>query len=229
MGTGLQAGKPALAIALSGIVLAASPSSASAAPIFQAGLEAGVLSGLDSLARGGEAGFDLALAFGEHGDRGRTGGEGRASVGVAASAAWDASLDSAFAAIDLRLGFGPSLSISCGWEFPLGDPRLSIPEASTLAHLGCADLPNRLALEARLARFLAGDGRRPSLNLVAGLSWSAYRVLSTDATGSDGGSGTMAANTPAQAKALAEALAGKAGFAAGLRARIMLELRWGGP
>lgn len=228
MGTGLQTGKPALAIALSVIILAVMPPPVAAAPLFQTGFECGVLSGLDSLARGGEAGFDFALAFGEHGDRGRTGEEGKASVGVAASATWDASLGSAFGAIDLRLGFGPSLSISCGWEFPLGDPRLSIPEASTLAHLGCADLPNRLALEARLIRFLAGDGRRPSLSLVAGLSWSAYRVLSTEAIPGDGGSGTMASNASAQAKALAEALAGKEGFAAGLRARIMLELRWGG-
>jgi len=222
-----------LCLALLGLCLATRPLRAAAAPRFQAGVQAGILSGLDSLLRGGEAGFDLALSFGGRGEAGQADQEGRASIGVAASASWDTGLDSAFGALDLILGFGPSLSFSCGWEFSLGDPRLELPEASVLAHLGCAGLPNRLAFEARLARFLAGDGRRPSLDLVAGLSWSAYRVLSTEAYPGDDASGTMAgdpsAKAGARAGALAEALAGKAGFAAGLRARILLELRWGGP
>jgi len=211
------------AVALLGLFLSVLPLPAAASPLFQAGLQAGLLSGLDSLARGCQAGFDLALGLSRGGGMDRSEAEAGASVGLAASLAWDAGLDSAFAALDLRLGFGPSLSLSCGWEIPLGDPSLRIPEASALAHLGCAGLPNRLALEARLARLLAGEGRRPSLGLVAGLSWSAYRVLSTEAAGGDGGAAAV------DATALAEALAGKAGFAAGLRARILLELRWGGP
>lgn len=225
MNTYLPKNQAILAVSLLCCCLSALPWRAGAEPLFQAGLQAGILSGLDSLARGCQAGFDLALAFGERGDMGLAEQGGGASVGFAASAAWDASLDSGFAALDLRFGFGPSLSLSCGWEFPLGDPRLDIPEASALAHLGCAGMPNRLALEARLARFIDGYGRRPSLDLVAGLSWSAYRVLSTEAAGSDGGTEAVAVD----ASALAEALAGKAGFAAGLRARVMLELRWGGP
>lgn len=222
MKTRMPAGLMVIATALLGLCLQALPGRAAAEPLFQAGFQAGVLSGLDSLARGCEAGFDLALAFGERGGKALADTEGRASVGFAAFAAWDSGLDSAFAGLDLRFGFGPSLALSCGWEFPLGDPRLGLPEASAVAHLGCAGLPNRLAIEARLARFLAGEGRRPAIDLVAGLSWSAYRVLSTEAIASEGGEAV-------DASALAEALAGKAGFAAGLRARIMLELRWGGP
>lgn len=215
----------ALALALLGPCLSARPLPAAAAPLFQAGLQAGLLSGLDSLARGCQAGFELALALGQGGSGGQLDEEAGASVGLSAFAAWDGGLASAFAGLELRLGFGPSLTLSCGWELPLGDPRLRIPEASALAHLGCAGFPSRLALEARLARFLAGDGRRPSLDLVAGLSWSAYRVLSTEAAGGEGG----AEAATVDGTALAEALAGKAGFAAGLRAGILLELRWGGP
>lgn len=225
MNTYKRASRTALTMALLGLGLSGPPCPSAAEPLFQAGLQAGLLSGLDSLARGGLAGFDLALSLGEGGGRDEAEGKAGASIGLAGSLAWDGGLDSAFAGLDLRLGFGPSLALSCGWEFPLGDPRLRIPEASALAHLGCAGFPNRLALEARLARLLAGEGRRPSLDLVAGLSWSAYRVLSTEAAGGDGGAEAAAVD----ATALAEALAGKAGFAAGLRARILLELRWGGP
>ena len=225
MKTYKPASRMALAMALLGPSLLVLPLPAAAAPLFQAGLQAGLLSGLDSLARGCQAGLELALALRQDGERDQPEVEQGASVGFAAFAAWDAGLDSAFAGLDLRLGFGPSLTFSCGWEVPLGDPRLRIPEASALAHLGCAGFPSRLALEARLARFLAGDGRRPSLDLVAGLSWSAYRVLSTEAAGGDGSAGTATVD----ATALAGALAGKAGFAAGLMAGIMLELRWGGP
>lgn len=195
-----------------------------AAPAFQAGLSAGALAGLDSLARGGQAGLDLSLAFGRGSKADGSGEEGGTSIGVMAFASWDGGLGSAFAGLGLKLGFGPSLSMTCYWEFPLGDPRLVIAEAAAIAHLGTAGLPNGLALETRLARIAAGNARRPSIFLAAGLSWSAFRVGSIEPSESSG-----ASSAAIDTAALAEALAGKAGFAAGFRARLMLELRWGGP
>lgn len=205
---------------------------AAAAPAFQAGLTAGALCGLDSLARGGQAGLDLALAFGRGSGQESGDAEGCASIGITAFASWDGSLASAFAGLGLRLGLGPSLSVTCYREFPLGDPRLSITEVSAVAHLSAAGWLNGLGLEARLARIAAGGGNRPSLYLTAGLSWSAFGVASMEpsgGSGTDGAAMDAAAFAAAFAEALAEALAGKAGFAAGFRARIMVELRWGGP
>jgi hypothetical protein len=197
-----------------GILLSGAAWGATAAgPALAFSAGAGAIAGLDRLLRGAEAGLELGLAW-----SGASGGGEGLGCGLVVSAAWDGTFHSAFLRTGLRLSLGPSLSLEAAWELPISEARLDVKEASTVAIIEPAGLPCRLAARVVIARLGREEEGRPRILVTGELSWTSYRVV-----------GTEGSPDPATTAAMAEALAGGAGFAAGFRATICLVLSWQGP
>lgn len=196
---------------------------AAVAALPRASLDLGFLSGLDRLARGAEVSLALGLAWcrgGEGGGSGAGPAPDDLGLGLAldASLGWDATLAAALFRAGFCLQLGPALSFEASWELPLSRARLELPGAKAVALLEPRGFPCHLAASVLLARRGGStplEPSRPSFSLVGELSWTSYRVA-----GLEGGGG---------GEALAKALAGSAGFAAGFRASLLAVATWLGP
>lgn len=168
-----------------------------AAPALGWSLGLGPQAGLDTLLRGVEARTSLGLSWQGWG------------LSLMTALAWDRSLDSGRGLLGLDLDLGPDLALELAWEYSLGTPSLTDPQAGTTAFLGPAGLPSHLGLSTRLASLppLA----RGDLSLRAFLSWTSYQVLS------------IRDLPPSQSEAdYLKSLAARQGFSTGFRASLIL-------
>jgi hypothetical protein len=191
---------------------------------------AGPLLGLDRPFRGAELETSLELGLGEV-SAARAEGTGVAlgsasgdkSSGIASAftlgavfgASWDKGLAAFLGRVTLRVAFADCFAIEGGWEIPLTPEGPAIEVAGTGAVIGLepAGILCRLGFSAVLARLTSGRAARPEVLLSGRLSWTAFRAIGVEGDTDSG-------------KALAETLAGSAGFAAGFRAAVVIECRW---